>query len=83
MFERSEQGMNNNLNDMIMTDGMAISYGYKDTTTIVNANEIVHVLQMFFNGERNFSRYRYLILQEISSFSLLTHFKNMHNGWQL
>ena len=28
-----------------------------------------------------FSRYRYLILREI--FSLLTHFKNIHNGWQL
>ena len=36
--------MNNKLNNLIMTDGMAISYklnGYKDTTTTLNANEKV------------------------------------------
>ena len=54
---------------MIMTDGIATSYklnGYKDTTTILNANEIhKQMLYMFFYGERKFSRYRYLILWEI------------------
>ena len=45
--------MNNNLNTMMMTDGMAISYrlnGYKDMTAILNANEIVESCSSIVKG---------------------------------